>query len=153
MNGTVGPPQKGTDDDIEDVRQRNKDPEDVAKQELWRHEKNGCGGIAVGQVFLECHRLGYVDRYDDRTANNGKYDEHVPAHAAESQKQSRIQANLLNIFVLVRLEHGPVPGEEALAHGRGSMLLICVAETWGVHGGVEGSEQQEDEEDGGGDSE
>jgi hypothetical protein len=100
------------------------------------------------RILRELGRLDNVDGDDDGASDNRQDDEHVPAHAVEAQENGGVQANHVHKHVLVRLEDGLVPGEQALAHLGRLVLVIGVAETGRIYDGVEGPQQEEDDEDG-----
>lgn len=76
MDGSVIPPQETANDEVENIGNRNKKPEDLSKQILRTHQEDRVQVLSIpilSQVFLECLSFDDIDRQDDGTTNDGKY--------------------------------------------------------------------------------
>jgi hypothetical protein len=84
MYSTVHPPQEAAHNDVDNVCQDDESPEDLTEQIPGCHQEDGLARHVSVKALLELDRLYYVDGDYDGTADNGQYNEHVPAHARKA---------------------------------------------------------------------
>lgn len=148
MNSTISPPKKTADDDIEKICNSNEGPQDPSEQILRRHQDEGIFD-RVREILLKAGRLCDVHWKNYGAAHNSKGEEHVSAHAHESKEYGSVKSDLFDILVFIILENGIDPSEQPFAHWRWAMFFSRVNKFGCVHGGVERTNEEEDDEDGG----
>ena len=73
-----------------------------------------------------------VDRNEDATPEDSKYEEDIPGHPKEAYENDRIQTDQADKFRLFQCFDWCDPAEETIVQPRGSMFRVCMLRTWCV---------------------
>lgn len=146
QNLAIIPPQKCNDD-------RVKEPSDCHLAPLYGAPNIERGDVGDPRRLLLELSVGHVEGHQDCQANEGQHEEHVAAHADETEKDGCVHSYLVDQAILLDAHDGLDPRPRALAYRRGGMLLISMFDLRGVDGLVVRSNEGEEDGDGGSDAE